>query len=454
MVRMILGTAAVSLVLSMINAASATVGFVADDMSISFALNIPEKNPNNDLYFSISGPSSCSWIAVGMGSDKMKDSLVFMMYTDSTGKNVTLSPRIATGENEPSHTKDIVVESLAGTQIFNDTFTWNGRCLNCTSWKGGSIGSTTNTEASFIWANGPSGKINSNSLHANIKRHDTYGVFAMDLSKAVGLAGVPAVPTSNSKGTSQIFEKADGNVSSAAHAVLMVLVFVGLLPLGIVILRFLNCPRWHALNQTISLVIALIGLGLGAQMGTLYNRTKGFKSGHQIFGLIIVIAMIGQWILGFLHHRMYKKTSTTTKFAPIHVWLGRIVIPAGIINGFIGFPLALNYIFDWALLACTLLIIIIFAPLLFWGYKRRQAKEIEAITRETEGYQAEPWRAPQAQYDVNLNHMNMNMNTNMNPNYGVPPPYNAGGQQNMQQQQQIPGQSSHNFPVQQGMQFV
>ncbi|KAJ8067377.1 hypothetical protein OCU04_004728 [Sclerotinia nivalis] len=446
MVRMTLGTAAVSLVLSMINAVSATAGFVADDMSISFALNIPEKNPNNDLYFSISGPSTCSWIAVGMGSDKMKNSLMFMMYSDSTGNNVTLSPRIATGENEPSHTKDIVVESLAGTRIFNDTFTWNGRCLNCTSWKGGSIG-PTNMEANFIWATGPPGKINSNSLHANIKRHDTYGVFAMNLSTAVGVAVVPAVPTSNSKGSSQFSEKADGNISSAAHAVLMVLVFVGLLPLGIVILRFLNCPRWHALNETISLVIALIGLGIGAQMGTLYNRTKGFKSGHEIFGLIIVVAMIGQWILGFLHHRMYKKTSTTTKFAPIHVWLGRIIIPAGIINGFIGFPLALNSKFDYALLVCTLLIIIIFAPLLFWGYKRRQAKEIEAITSETEGYQAEPWRAPQAQYDINLNHMNMGSN------YAVPPPYNGGAQQHMQQQQ-IPGPSSHNFPVQQGMQFV
>lgn len=94
----------------------------------------------------------------------------------------------------------------------------------------------------------------------------------MDLSKAVGTSGVPAIPTSNSKGTIEISEKGDSNISSAAHAVLMVLVFVGLLPLGIVILRFLNSPRWHALNQTISLAIALIGVGLGAKLGTLYNR--------------------------------------------------------------------------------------------------------------------------------------------------------------------------------------
>lgn len=97
--------------------------------------------------------------------------------------------------------------------------------------------------------------------------------------------------------------------------------------------------------------------------------------------------------------------------------------------------------------------IIIFAPVLFWAFKRRQAKEIEAITGETgetEGYEAEPWRTPQAQYDISLNHMHMNTNSNL----GVPPPYNAGGQQQQASQQWMPGQSSHNLPVQQGMQFV
>ncbi|KAA8569552.1 hypothetical protein EYC84_001170 [Monilinia fructicola] len=473
MVRMIwgMGAGVVSLAFSIVNAISTTAtatatktatststsastsaaaAFIANDTSVKFALNIPNENPNNDLYFSISGPSSCSWIAVGMGSDKMKNSLI---------------PRIASDQSEPSHAKDIVVDRLTGTGISNDTFTWHGRCLNCTSWQGGSLGSTANKKANFIWANGPPITLKSDSLHADIKRHSSYGVFTMDLSRAIGTAGVPAIPTSNSEGTIQVSETVDNNFSSAAHAVLMVLVFVGLLPLGIVILRFLNSPRWHAVNQTISLGIALVGVGLGAQLGTLYNRTKGFKSGHQIIGVIVVIAMLSQWVLGFLHHRLYKQTSTTTKFAPIHVWLGRVVIPAGIINGFIGFPLALNPKLNWALLACTLLVIIIFTPLLFWGWKRRQAKEIEGITGQTEGYDAEPWRSPQAQYDIGLNQMNMNMhmntnmhtNTNMNmsTNLGGPPPYHAGGQQMPQQQQQwMPSQSSHSYPAQQGTQFV
>src|SRR4051794_25626410 len=37
-------------------------GFVASDESVSFALNIPEANGSNDLYFTLSGPASSSWI--------------------------------------------------------------------------------------------------------------------------------------------------------------------------------------------------------------------------------------------------------------------------------------------------------------------------------------------------------------------------------------------------------
>jgi hypothetical protein len=45
--------------------------------------------------------------------------------------------------------------------------------------------------------------------------------------------------------------------------------------------------------------------------------------------------MVAQFILGFVHHRIYKKTSAPTKLAPFHVWLGRLVIPAGVANGFL-----------------------------------------------------------------------------------------------------------------------
>lgn len=63
--------------------------------------------------------------------------------------------------------------------------------------------------------------------------------------------------------------------------------------------------------------------------------SKHFNSGHQIFGLIIIIAMIAQAIIGFMHHRIYLATLAPTKLAPVHVYLGRILIGAGVSNGFL-----------------------------------------------------------------------------------------------------------------------
>ena len=97
-------------------------------------------------------------------------------------------------------------------------------------------------------------------------------------------------------------------------ACVMVFTFVGLLPLGTLILRVLGWTRIHGINQILASVLGLVGAGLG---------------------IYIITAMLVQLVLGVLHHREYKQTQQTTKIAPIHVWLGRIVILCGVANGFL-----------------------------------------------------------------------------------------------------------------------
>ncbi|PVH84511.1 iron reductase domain protein [Cadophora sp. DSE1049] len=397
-----------SVFISTTTAVDTTVGtkFNAKDRSINFALNIPQGDDNNDLYFTIQAPSVSTWIAIGLGSDKMEDSLMFMAYSDSTGKNVTLSPRLSYGHVEPSYTKNVTVEVLPGTKIENGNYTVNALCRNCRSWKGGSIDST-NTAAKFNYATGPGGNLKSNSKSAGIKRHDLYGAFTMDLTKAVGVKGVPVMQFADGTGTVQTEDDSDRDFAPPAHAVLMILAFVGMMPLAVMILRVLNSPKWHGVTQTASALVALIGTGVGIKAGMQYNRTKNFDSAHQIFGIIVIAAMIGQFVLGFLHHRMYKKTQTTTKLAPIHVWLGRVVIPAGIANGFVGFPLALNPKYNLALLACVLFVIVVAGPFAFWRFRRNINKK-NALADEPTGYQAQPWVAAHnsgPSSDINLNQM-------------------------------------------------
>ena len=137
--------------------------------------------------------------------------------------------------------------------------------------------------------------------------------------------------------------------------------------------------------------------------------------------------MIAQFILGFLHHRLYKKTLAPTKLSPIHIWLGRVVIPAGIVNGFLGFPLALNPKYNWALVTLALLVIIVMGPFAFWRWKRNNAKQMNALAgSDSGGYQAQPWNTSSAaQSDINLGHMRTEYQptTGYPSTHGAPPMY-------------------------------
>lgn len=172
--------------------------FISNDKSVSFGLNVPSNS--NDLYFSLSGPDSQSWIAVGMGSRKMDNSFMILAYRGSTGNNVTISPRLSSGHTEPVWTSKATIEVLSGTGVSNGTIVANGRCINCRSWQGGSLDVNSSAQ-DMIYATGPSGNINSDSLAADTRIHNNYGVFTMNMPKATGDGGVPAIATVNSGAT-------------------------------------------------------------------------------------------------------------------------------------------------------------------------------------------------------------------------------------------------------------
>ncbi|KUJ18209.1 CBD9-like protein [Mollisia scopiformis] len=321
-----------------------------------------------------------------MGSQKMKNSLMFMMYTDSTKNNITLSPRLSYDHSEPSYTSNVNITILSGTGISNNQMVINAMCENCRSWKGGEI-DPTNTKASFIWANGPTESLTSDSLTADIKMHADYGVFQLDLTQAVGAAGVPVIATTDSSGSKQISYKTSSDGMVVAHAIFTILAFVAIMPLGVLILRIFKSPKWHGYNQGASFVIALVGLGLGFGSSTEYNRSKNFSSAHQLFGIAITIALAGQFVLGYMHHKVYKKTLATTKLAPIHVLLGRLVIPAGILNAFLGFPLALESASDGPLFGIVVAVVIILGAFSWWSRRRDEQHTMAIAARGSElGY--------------------------------------------------------------------
>jgi len=58
----------------------------------------------------------------------MKGSNIFMIYADAAGTNVTLSPRLGTGNSEPSADTTAEVTLLDGSGISDSMMVANVRC--------------------------------------------------------------------------------------------------------------------------------------------------------------------------------------------------------------------------------------------------------------------------------------------------------------------------------------
>ncbi len=82
---------------------------------------------NGDVYIQISGPSSLSWIGLGQGTS-MSGANLFMVYANSAGNNVTVSPRLGIGERQPKTGSTTNVTLLDGSGISNGMITANVGC--------------------------------------------------------------------------------------------------------------------------------------------------------------------------------------------------------------------------------------------------------------------------------------------------------------------------------------
>ncbi|KAK8099086.1 cellobiose dehydrogenase [Apiospora kogelbergensis] len=388
--------------------------FVSGNDDIAFALNVPN-NSATDLYFSIMLPSQRAWGAIGLGSNQMAGALMLVIYAAKDGQNVTVSPRLASGHTEPVFTPDIQIQTLPGTGLFNGSsaYLFNGKCTNCRSWSsGGGKNKTIDVKSkfqSFLYATGPLGR-------GTIKNDDKDAPSSCTTATARLRWTCQDGKNPGRVGTEERLQ-VEGKTDRAgtAHAVIMVFVFVGLFPFGTLVLRLGNWVRWHAINQGFGGLLVIIGFGLGAHISKLYNRSKNFSSAHQVIGIFIFIFVLGQFALGFFHHRIYQKTQEPKKIGPvtmgsIHVWLGRLIILLGVINGFLGFNLAQSSYWNLVLGGLIIFVFPVIAVILVSKHfisKRWNSRDKNDPKHGT-GFDLEPWRQTaetqqQASYQPNPN---------------------------------------------------
>jgi len=133
---------------------------------------------------------------------------------------------------------------------------------------------------------------------------------------------------------------------------------------GILIRLGIRSPwivRIHAILQSLSFVIYFVAAGLGIWLirqlsdGDSYASYSSYSlwdDPHPKIGVGILVAAFFQPIFGLIHHTIYKRRVAATKagrptkppgrtaIGTIHLWLGRLLIVLGVINGGLGLRLA------------------------------------------------------------------------------------------------------------------
>ena len=199
----------------------------------------------------------------------MKGANIFIIYSDASNNNVTLSPRLGKGEFEPEYDSAANVTLLEGSGIANGMMTANVRCelatqpniphpnvcmiltefrsgANCETWDGGSM-SLTDTKSNWIWGVKNGDPIAENAQDAELQMHDNNDAFTLDLTRGTGgdslnpfvqsagttsPTGSSTAPTGSAPTGSSAGQAAGGRGSSsnkrkrAAHGILMSLAFL------------------------------------------------------------------------------------------------------------------------------------------------------------------------------------------------------------------------------------
>jgi hypothetical protein len=127
-----------------------------------------------------------------------------------------------------------------------------------------------------------------------------------------------------------------------AHGVLAALAFVLFFPLGSILIRlgsFRGLWIVHGLFQLFAYTVYIAAFGIGVWMIN-SMPVNLLDQPHPIIGIVIFVLLFFQPILGFIHHLQYKKYTRRTIWSYGHLWLGRILITLGMINGGLGLLLA------------------------------------------------------------------------------------------------------------------
>lgn len=283
---------------------------------------------------------------------------IFVMYTDGSG-NVTVSPRLGLGHFEPEHDTAANVALLEGSGVANGRMVANVRCDNCDSWQGGSMDFTASS-GGWLFASKPGPEINSADLSYNIEEHEAHGTFTWNFTPAQGgsdvnpfVSGdsgsddpVSPVPSGGDGGGNDVESESSGggdlDTMTTAHGVLASLAFLVLFPSGAIFIRIPALARlggvWmHAAIQIFAYCTFIAAAGMGIYLAM---HEQLLRNHHPIIGMILLGVIFTQPFAGLAHHYLFQRKKQRTWISYQHIFVGRVAIMLGMINGGLGLALA------------------------------------------------------------------------------------------------------------------
>ncbi|KIW85421.1 hypothetical protein Z517_00811 [Fonsecaea pedrosoi CBS 271.37] len=139
--------------------------------------------------------------------------------------------------------------------------------------------------------------------------------------------------------------------SDKVHGIVMGVTVIILFPFASISWRLLDrlvggrtLFKIHVCSQLLALAMLIVGFGTGVWVCILHNEVYNDEWGHVILGTILTALFLLQPLIGQWHHYLYKSPSRKVRpgIRRVHIWLGRLLMAAAIINGATGIVLGNN----------------------------------------------------------------------------------------------------------------
>ncbi|KAI8631990.1 hypothetical protein F5Y19DRAFT_382246 [Xylariaceae sp. FL1651] len=140
------------------------------------------------------------------------------------------------------------------------------------------------------------------------------------------------------------------------HGVLAAIAFAVLFPLGSIAVRLTpGRHAWllHGVIQLVAYAVYAAAAGLGLYLVSIVRIPTAAGAGagagllemastnaHPIIGIVLLGALFFQPLLGVAHHRRFRKLGARTWVSHAHIWIGRLGLTLGIINGGLGLAIS------------------------------------------------------------------------------------------------------------------